>query len=143
MREDQTTQAILRFARGDSGATVVARTSALRDDLPVVGRGQVVEPWSPTATKVAQRYRRLGGEFTLSDVADAVDVGKRQVRRVLRELVEAGYLRRIGGGDGLANVYEAADVPGAGEVELPERDDAVAAEPGRTASNQYYTWNVR
>jgi hypothetical protein len=143
MREDQTTQAILRFARGDSGATVVARTSALRDDLPVVARGQVVETWSPTATKVAQRYRRLGGEFTLSDVADAVDVGKRQVRRVLRELVEAGYLRRVGGGDGLANVYEAADVPGAGEVELPERDDAVAAEPGRTTSNQYYTWNVR
>jgi len=38
MQEDQTMQAILRFARGGSGATVVARTSALCDDLPVVGR---------------------------------------------------------------------------------------------------------
>ncbi|MFY4815027.1 hypothetical protein ACOJIV_20380 [Haloarcula sp. AONF1] len=143
MREDQTTQAILRFARGDSGATVVARTSALRDDLPVVGRGQVVETWSDTAAKVAREYRRLGGEFTIADVADAVDVSRRQVRRVLAELTDAGYIRRVDGGDGLANVYEPAAEPGAGEVDLPERDDAVAAQPGRSSLNQYYTWNVR
>ncbi|RLM62552.1 hypothetical protein [Halorubrum sp. Atlit-26R] len=143
MREDQTTQAILRFARGDSGATVVARTSALRDDLPVVGRGQVVETWSDTAAKVAREYRRLGGEFTIADVADAVDVSRRQVRRVLVELTDAGYIRRVDGGDGLANVYEPAAEPGAGEVDLPDRDDAVAAQPGRSSLNQYYTWNVR
>ncbi|PHQ39106.1 hypothetical protein DJ69_07920 [Halorubrum persicum] len=143
MREDQTTQAILRFARGDSGATVVARTSALRDDLPVVGRGQVVETWSDTAAKVAREYRRLGGEFTIADVADAVDVSRRQVRRVLAELSDAGYIRRVDGGDGLANVYEPADEPGAGEVDLPDRDDAVDADPGRSPLNQYYTWNVR
>ncbi|OYR75157.1 hypothetical protein [Halorubrum ezzemoulense] len=143
MREDQTTQAILRFARGDSGATVVARTSALRDDLPVVGRGQVVETWSDTATAVAREYRRLGGEFTIGDVADAVDVTRRQVRRVLAELAEAGYLRRVDGGPGVANVYEPADTPGAGEVDLPRRGDAIAAEGGRDAHTQYHTWNVR
>ncbi|WP_418280829.1 hypothetical protein [Halorubrum sp. DTA98] len=143
MRDDQTTQAILRFARGDSGATVVARTSALRDDLPVVGRGQVVETWSDTATAVAREYRRLGGEFTIGDVADAVDVTRRQVRRVLAELAEAGYLRRVDGGPGVANVYEPADTPGAGEVDLPDRGDAIRAEGGRAAHTQYYTWNVR
>lgn len=143
MREDQTTQAILRFARGDSGATVVARTSAIREDLPVVGRGQVVETWSDTAAEVAREYRRLGGEFTIADVADAVDVSRRQVRRVLAELTDAGYLCRVSGGDGLANVYESADEPGAGEVDLPEREGAVGAEPGRSVLNQYYTWNVR
>ena len=145
MRDDQTMQAILRFARGGSGATVVARTSALRADLPVIGRGQVVETWSDTATKIARRYRRLGGEFTVADVATAVDVTKRQVRRVLGELVEAGYLRRVSEADGQASTFEpaAASQPGAGEVELPERSEAVAAEPGRSPHNQYYTWNVR
>jgi DNA-binding transcriptional ArsR family regulator len=140
MREDQTMQAILRFTRGDSGATVVARTSALREDLPVVGDAQVVETWSDTATEVARAYRRLGAEFTIADVADAVDVTRRQVRRVLAELAEAGYIRRVGGGSGVANVYEPADTPGAGEVDLPERE---AADPGRSPHNQYYTWNVR
>jgi len=140
MREDQTMQAILRFTRGDSGATVVARTSALREDLPVVGDAQVVETWSDTATEVARQYRRLGGEFTIGDVADSVDVTRRQVRRILAELADAGYIHRVDGGSGVANVYEPADTPGAGEVELPQRE---TAEPGRSAHNQYYTWNVR
>jgi len=145
MTEDQTMQAILRFARGDSGATVVARTSALREDLPVAGDAQVVQTWSDTATTIARAYRRLGGEFTAADVRDAVDVGPRQVRRVLAELVDAGYLRRVSSGDGIASVYERADEPGAGEVDLPERGEAVAGggEPGRSPHNQYYTWNVR
>ena len=145
MTDDQTMQAVLRFARGDSGATVVARTSALREDLPVVGRAQVVDTWSDTATTIAREYRRLGDEFTAGDVADSVDVSRRQVRRVLAELVEAGYIRHVGGGDGVAKVYEPSSDPGAGEVDLPERSDAVEAdtEPGRSSSIQYYTWNVR
>jgi hypothetical protein len=42
-------------------------------------------------------------------------------------------------------VYEPSSEPGAGEVELPERRDAVAngVEGGHSATNQYYTWNVR
>ncbi|MFC6987516.1 hypothetical protein ACFQJD_00110 [Haloplanus sp. GCM10025708] len=135
-------QAILRFARGESGATVVARTSALRDDLPVVGRGQVVETWSETASKVARAWRRLGEEFTRADVADAVDVTTRQVRRVLAEFVDAGYLSHVAGGDGTAKVYSPRDAPSAGEVDLPS-EAAPPAEPGRPASNEYYTWNVR
>ena len=145
MQEDQTMQAVLRFARGGSGATVVARTSALRDDLPVVGRAQVVETWSDTAASIAGAYRRLGDRFTAADVGDVVDVSTRHVRRVLAELVEAGYLRHVGGGDGTAKVYESAGAPGAGEVELPDRGDAVAngAAAGRGATKEYYTWNVR
>jgi DNA-binding transcriptional ArsR family regulator len=141
MTEDQTTQAILRFARGDSGATVVARTSALRDDLPVVGEGQVVETWNETATAIAREYRRLGREFTTADVREVVDVTPRQVRRVLAELAEAGYVRRVEEAEGRATTYERVDDPGAGEVDLPNRDEAVA--PGREATKEYYTWNVR
>jgi len=145
MTEDQTMQAILRFAKGDSGATVVARTSALRDDLPVTGDAQVVEIWSDTATSIAREYRRLGEEFTAADVRDAVNVGPRQVRRVLSELVDAGYIDRVESGDGIASKYEPVDEPGSGEVELPDRGDAVdaAATPGRNSTNDYYTWNVR
>lgn len=144
MTEDQTMQAILRFARGDSGATVVARTSALREDLPVVGDAQVVETWSETATTVAREYRRLGEAFTVADVADTVDVTKRQVRRVLAELADAGYIRRVSSGPGVATEYERIDDPSAGEAELPDRREAVATdEAGRSPINEYYTWNVR
>ncbi|MUW14787.1 hypothetical protein GJ633_09010 [Halorubrum sp. CBA1125] len=142
MREDQTMQAILRFARGDSGATVVARTSALREDLPTVGRAQVAETWSETATTIARHYRTLGREFTTADVREAVDVGPRQVRRVLAELADAGYIRRVEEAPGRATTYERVDEPGAGEVELPDRGEAVAA-TGHTATNVPYTWNVR
>jgi hypothetical protein len=144
MREDQTMQAILRFTRGDSGATVVARTSALRDDLPVVGRGQVAETWSETATKVARAWRALGTEFTRADVEDAVDVSPRQVRRVLAELVDAGYLHRASSGPGTATVYEPGEQPGAGEVDLPSVEPGGEPEEGGpSASIEYYTWNVR
>ena len=143
MREDQTTQAILRFTRGNSGATVIARTSALREDLPVVGNAQIVETWSDTATQVARAYRRLSGAFTIADVADAVGVSRRQVRRVLAELADAGYLERVSAGTGVATEYRPADMPGAGEVKLPARGGAVGSEPGHSAHNQYYTWNVR
>jgi len=145
MREDQVMQAVLRFARGGSGATVVARTSALRDDLPVDGRAQVVETWNDTATAIARRWRALGDEFTVADVADTVDVSPRQVRRVLAELANAGYLDRRDTGEGLANEYDPVEQPGAGEVELPDRDDAVAngATPGHPAYGDIYTWNVR
>ncbi|SNR42452.1 hypothetical protein [Halorubrum vacuolatum] len=144
MTEDQTMQAILRFARGGSGATVVARTSALRSDLPVVGEGQVVETWSETATKIASHYRTLGREFTTADVRDVVDVGPRQVRRVLAELADAGYIRRVKEADGRATTYERVEDPNAGEVDLPSREEAVApVEPGNSATKECYTWNVR
>jgi hypothetical protein len=140
MREDQVVQAALRFARGGSGATVFARTSALPDDLPVVGRGQVVETYSETAREIARAWRRLDGEFTRADVEDAVDVSRRQVRRVLAELADAGYLRRVREAEGRATVFDGTATPGAGEVDLP---DAQPADPGHDASNEYYTWNVR
>jgi len=145
MREDQVMQAVLRFARGDSGATVVARTSALREDLPVDGRAQVVETWSDTTQQIARRYRALGDRFTVADVADAVDVTPRHVRRVLDELAEIGYIERHNTAPGVANEYDPVAQPDAGEVALPDRDTAAVTgvEPGRDATNKYYTWNVR
>jgi hypothetical protein len=72
-------------------------------------------------------------------------VGERQVRRVLGELVDAGYLKREDGGPGRAHSYERIDDPGAGEVSIPDRDEAVpdTETPGRSSSNTHYTQNVR
>jgi len=143
MTEDQVMQAVLRFARGDSGATVVCRTSALADDLPVVGEAQVAQTWSEVATRITQRARRLGEQFTRADVADAVDASDRHVRRVLAELVDAGYLCRLDGGDGVATVYGFDTEARAAEWQLPERADAVADAPGQSDLSKTYTWNVR
>jgi hypothetical protein len=146
MREDQTMQAILRFARGDSGATVVARTSALRDDLPVVGRGQVTETWSDVAHEVARAYRRLGDEFTVADVrAAGVDASKRHIRRVLSEFADAGYIEVLDSGAGRATVYGGHREPGAGEVELPARPDHIGGgdEGGQSPHTKSHTWSVR
>jgi len=139
MREDQAMQAILRFTRGGSGAVVFAHTSALRDDLPVVGEGQVVKSWSDTAATVARAWKAHRGErFTVDDVASSVDVSRRQVRRVLDEFAKAGYLEKHDPGEGLANEFTPDETPSAGEVELPTDVNPDISRTGTT-----YTSNVR
>ncbi len=90
---------------------------------------------------IAKQWRRLGGEFSTDDVADAVDVSRWQARRVLAELVEAGYLRHVDADFSRENVYEPAAIPNAGEVDLPDRSGTGSA--GRSDSDQYYMWHVR
>ena len=140
MTEDQTMQAILRFTRGESGAVVFARTAALREDLPVVGEGQVVRSWSDTAATVARAWKaRRGERFTVADVADSVDVSRRQVRRVLDEFASAGYLEKHDTGVGRANEFTPGADPSAGEVELPGAD----VNPDISRKGTIYTGNVR
>ena len=141
MREDQAMQAILRFTRGDTGAVVFAHTAALRPDLPVVGRGQVVQSWSDTAATVAREWKRHGDQFTVSDVAEAVDVSRRQVRNVLDDFAQAGYLDKHHTGDGLANEFAPQGAPSAGEVSLPELE--IDIDPETSRMGIYYTSNFR
>ncbi|TSD13566.1 hypothetical protein DP107_12180 [Haloglomus irregulare] len=69
---------------------------------------------------------------------------KRQVRRVLAVLAEAGYIRTVRADPGVAKAYEPAGAPGAGEASLPDQEEAVdATPPGQAPSKEYYTWNVR
>lgn len=144
MREDQVMQAALRFTRGGSGALVFAHTAALRPDLPVVGEAQVLETWSDTATEIAETWRRHPGEtFTAADVADAVDVGKRQVRRILAEFVDAGYLDRHDPGEGRANVHTPTAQPSAGEVDIGPATPQLDTEAGQDGLEETYTANVR
>jgi len=145
MREDQLMQAALRFTRGESGALVVCRTAAVREDLPVVGEGRVATTWSETATALARAWRRHPGRtFTVADLArllpyTGVDVTKRTVRRTLAELADAGYLRRVREGDGVATEYEpTGPTPERAEYDLPQ-----GGAPGRSAQEVSYTANVR
>jgi len=142
MREDETMQAILRFGRDEEGAIVFAHTSALRDDLPVVGEGAVVQAHSENSKVVARAARQhRGRSFTVGDLVDDVDCSRRTVRRALAGFADLGYLDRHETKNGVANEYRVRDDPGAGEVELPDVDAPGSADSA--TPEQYYTWSVR
>lgn len=149
MREDQVMQAVLRFARGGSGALVFTRTSALRGDLPVVGRGDVARTWSDTATAVAAYAARHPDEtvtVAALEQLDEIDVGRRHLRRILSELDTAGYLTRVVDHDGVAGEYTTTgDAPDTHAVGgLPETPAPGAGEsPGDSSQEVSYTANVR
>ena len=145
MREDQVMQAVLRFARGGSGAVVFAHTSALRSDLPVVGRGEVMRTWSEGAKAVAEELRKVRDEeVTAGGVAEGLDLSTKHVRRLLNEFANAGYVEKRETGEGLANGYASAKDPGAGEVEINAEVDAETLRtPDERGSSIYYTVNVR
>ena len=107
------------------------------------GQSLSVSP-DDTTLGVSIEYRRLS-QFMSADVRPAVDVKSRQVRRVLGELVDAGYLAREDGGPERAHSYERLDDLGAGEVSIPDRDEAVpdTETPRRSSSHTHYTRNVR
>jgi len=146
MREDRVAQAILRFARGDSGAVVFARTAALRDDLPVRGAGQVARTYSATARRIAEATRELDaddGRFTAADVEQALDdaPSRRTIRRVLAEFASAGYVDRVRDGEGTAYGYDQVRDVGAGEVEAPAVE--VDPTPDTPRKGVQYTAGVR
>ena len=148
MREDQVMQAILRFTRGDSGALVFARTAALREDLPVVAKGDVARTWSDTATTIAEAVDRTKGGVTVTDLVerDDVDATKRHVRRILSELTDAGYLTREVDRDGVAGEFSPGDaVPETHDVDgLPTAAAPASSDgPGHDSHKVYYTANVR
>jgi hypothetical protein len=144
MREDETMQAVLRFGRDEEGAIVFAHTAALREDLPVVGEGAVVQAHSSSAKAVAEAASEFrSGQFTAGDVADKVDCSRRTVRRVLARFTDLGYLDRTETQNGAANEYRMRDDPGAADVQLPEVKAPGDDDPADSPLYQYYTWSVR
>jgi hypothetical protein len=158
MRRDETMQAILRFGRDRAGAVVFAHTACLSEDLPVVGQGSVVNSYSETARAVHQAAREAaigpGGqqqEFTRADVEaalpDGVEIGSRQVRRLLAELTDDGHLQQHDTGPGVAAEYELDESDSSSEdgtADLEAAPDAgPEADPGQEPLEYLYTWNVR
>jgi hypothetical protein len=150
MREDRVAQAILRFARGDSGAVVFCRTAALRDDLPLRGEGRIANTYTPNATRIARAVSTLDAtreRFTAGDVVDQLGEdapSRRTVRRVLASFASAGYVERDRGGVGTAYGYQQVGEVPAGEVEAPTVDiGGGEAHPDKTRKRVYYTASVR
>ncbi|MHC3439558.1 hypothetical protein ACYJ1Y_16070 [Natrialbaceae archaeon A-gly3] len=142
MLKDQTMQAILRFGRSDEETIVLAHTSSLRDDLPVVGDGVTVTAHSKATLEVAEAARELKGtRFTSSDVHEAIDEAftSRTVRNVLANLTEMGCLSRESGGR--SHEYTLEEDPGTGDAALPGLEITGDAEKSSIEDN--YTWNFR
>ena len=149
MREDHTMQAILRAGRNSDRSVVVAHTSALRDDLPVVAEGATVSAHSKGALAVADAAADMNDRsFTAADVVKRIDgddraVGLRQVQNILANLRSAGYLGvETEGSRGREYEYEYRDDPGLADVELPE-EEAVGADQTKTKFEllDTYSWN--
>jgi hypothetical protein len=144
MWHDSVMQAALRFGRDPEidETVVVAHTAALRDDLPVVGEGDVVKTYSAGEKRVAEAVADLRGSFTTADVRERLsgDPNPRSVRRQLAALAKAGHLNRTETPNGVANQFSDPEAPGAGQVELPSIGDAHPDEPTQCIS---YTWAVR
>lgn len=147
MREDRVAQAILRFARGGSGAVVFARTAALRDDLPVRGEGRIAKTYTANATRIAEAAAGLDQDrdrFTTADVRERLGddaPSARTIRRTLAEFATAGYVERDRHGEGTAYGYADATSPGAGEVETPAV--GVDTHPDTPRNRVLYTASVR
>jgi len=149
MREDHTMQAILRAGRNDDRSVVVAHTSALRDDLPVVAEGATVSAHSKGALAVADAAADMNHRsFTAADVLERIDgddraVGLRQVQNILADLRSSGYLGvETQGSRGRQYEYGLEEDPGLADVELPD-GEAVGAEQHKTKSEllDTYSWN--
>ena len=149
MREDTTKQAILRAGRNDDRSVVVAHTSALRDDLPVVAEGATVSAHSKGALAVAEAAASLNGRsFTAYDIVQRIRsddraVGLRQVQNILANFRSSGYLCvEREGSRGREYEYALKEDPGLAEVELPSEE--VTPEPDEKTKNQLndsYSWN--
>ncbi len=151
MRDDQVLQALLRFGRSaGSDVTVYAHTGCLRDDVPVVDRGEVVRTYSETAQTVAETAADLTGRWTRSDLqrrlearddADDLATSDSRLRGILRDLRDRGYIETVDESPGRATVYGDASNSGAGEVTLPDTD--TDDEPPEDHSQYTYTWSHR
>jgi len=131
--QDQVTQAVHRFGRDKDGAVVFVHSAAVDEErLPVVANGGVTTAWSDAGKAVRDEilpYLRAGAEFTVDDVVEAVEYGRRAVQQKLAEFERLGYVDRLVGGPGRANVFNAVADPGEnGHVEL----EGVDASPGVT-----------
>lgn len=93
MREHQTLQAVLRFARGDTDSRVYVHTAALPNWVPLAATGSVTT-WSQGTKRVLSTLRsEEQGAWTTEQVAEGIELSTRQTRNVLKKLQETGLVQ--------------------------------------------------
>ena len=124
---------ILFIVVSDPGKQIVHRffQRLFEDEWPpVIANGDVTAAWSDAGKAVRDEilpFLRAGAEFTVDDVVEAVEYGRRAVQQKLAEFERLGYVDRLVGGPGRANVFVVGTDPGEnGHVEL----EGVDASPG-------------
>lgn len=90
---NETLQAVMRFGRDGEGATVYVHTNALPDWVPIAAEGRLVKAWSPGAKQVIEAAAGMESWRT-TDLTEhpAVEVGERQIRNILHDLADRGYV---------------------------------------------------
>lgn len=120
VREHSVGQAALRFGRDGSGATVYVNTSATPEWLPTeqaTGAVRVRSEGEQAVLRALADHRQA----TTSTIAEAAGLSRRQVRRHLERLAEAGHIHREGAGPSTtAVVDELPDDLEGPAVDLPD-----------------------
>lgn len=89
----ETLQAVMRFGRDGEGATVYVHTNALPDWVPIADEGRLIKVWSPGAKQVIEVAAEMESWRTAELVEhSAIKIGERQIRNVLHDLADCGYV---------------------------------------------------
>lgn len=93
MLDHETLQAVMRFGRDGRGATVYVHTNTLPEWVPVTDEARIIKAWSRGTRDVIKVAAEL--EFwRTSDLAQHpdIDIGERQIRNILHDLTDQGYV---------------------------------------------------
>jgi hypothetical protein len=107
---NQVMQAICRFGRGKSAATVYVNTRALPfwfDDGPTHNP----EAFDTHTKRVIAEYLRWAGDEggTKTDLTETIEISKRQVERILSDFTDIGYVEVEDQPGPYPNIYQWAD----------------------------------
>jgi DNA-binding transcriptional ArsR family regulator len=98
-RENQVVQAIFRFGRHD-GATVFVHTGAVPDwiltDGPIGTEQEVFQRVRSDGERQVIEALETGGDLTVAEIVDEVDIAERTVYNRLDDLRQDGLVERIG-----------------------------------------------
>ena len=155
MRENQVAQNALRVGRDGKRALVVLDTCAFPEWIPVEDDVGDVSPWSTGERQVRDAWHEFSPRQrcdgipteTVAD-ADGVEIGKRQVNRVLEILETKGHLTRRQDPDDrrrtlwIENGLGDLDPEQCAEIDLPDIDiDSIETGEGDETSSSH-RWEV-
>lgn len=107
MQEHEVLQALLRLGRNEKPTIIYVHTAALTEWVPVEAEGDIQRWGKGTGEVVEVLEADAPDEWKTDDITEQVSIGTRQVRNVLNELAEDGYIKK--GKDGRATLWKVED----------------------------------